>query len=218
MSIVSTSPACALPGAIHKPGLPAWKVTVAAARTAAPDATPVEASTPLGTSTLTTGRPRRVHGLDRLAHRATGLTLKARAEQRVHDHRRLRERPLGSLAILGQLQRRLAGQSLQVHARVAGEVAGRRRAHHGHAPGRLAQQARDHQPVSAVVALPAHHRHRPIRGQSLHHPRHPRPGALHQVERGHPAHLDRPAVDRAHRLGVEQRGQPVGESVHDQRC
>ncbi len=55
MSSVCTSPACALPGRIHNPGLAAWKVTVTDARTAAPRTTPVEASTPLGTSTLTTG-------------------------------------------------------------------------------------------------------------------------------------------------------------------
>src|SRR5436190_6792618 len=55
MSATCTSPACCLPGAIHRPGLAAWKVTVAAARTAAPATTPVEACTPLGTSTLMTG-------------------------------------------------------------------------------------------------------------------------------------------------------------------
>src|SRR5436190_5701904 len=55
MSATCTSPACCLPGAIQRPGLAAWKVTVAAARTAAPATTPVEACTPLGTSTLMTG-------------------------------------------------------------------------------------------------------------------------------------------------------------------
>jgi len=33
MSTVLTSPAWSLPGAIHRPGLPAWKVAVAVART-----------------------------------------------------------------------------------------------------------------------------------------------------------------------------------------
>ena len=42
------------PGAIHSPGLAAWKVTVASARTATPWTSPVEASTPLGTSHATT--------------------------------------------------------------------------------------------------------------------------------------------------------------------
>src|SRR5204863_3149689 len=48
MSATCTSPACCLPGTIQRPGLAAWKVTVAAARTAAPATTPVEACTPLG--------------------------------------------------------------------------------------------------------------------------------------------------------------------------
>ena len=57
MSMLCTVPACALPGRIQRPGLDAWKVTVTVARTAAPATTPPEASTPLGTSTLTTGAP-----------------------------------------------------------------------------------------------------------------------------------------------------------------
>ena len=57
MSLTTTSPACALPGRIHRPGLAAWNVTVTAAYTASPDTAPVDASTPLGTSTLTTGAP-----------------------------------------------------------------------------------------------------------------------------------------------------------------
>ena len=57
MSTVSISPAWLLPGLIHSPGLGAWKVTVAVARTAEPETVPAEASTPLGTSTLTTGAP-----------------------------------------------------------------------------------------------------------------------------------------------------------------
>jgi hypothetical protein len=55
MSITWTSPACALPGWIHRPGLAAWNVAVATARTAGPATSPVEASTPLGTSAATTG-------------------------------------------------------------------------------------------------------------------------------------------------------------------
>ena len=57
MSITVTSPECALPGEIHSPGLAAWKVTVASARTAAPAISPVEASTPLGTSQAHTKAP-----------------------------------------------------------------------------------------------------------------------------------------------------------------
>ncbi len=57
MSATSTVPEWALPGLIHSPGLAAWKVTVTWAWTAAPATSPVEASTPLGTSTLSTAAP-----------------------------------------------------------------------------------------------------------------------------------------------------------------
>jgi hypothetical protein len=55
ISITSTSPACALPGRIHSPGLARWNVAVATARTAAPATSPVDASTPDGMSAATTG-------------------------------------------------------------------------------------------------------------------------------------------------------------------
>ncbi len=58
MSTTRTSPAWALPGAIHRPGLAAWNVPVARARAAPPATSPVDASTPLGTSQATTTAPR----------------------------------------------------------------------------------------------------------------------------------------------------------------
>ena len=54
MSATSTSPACARPGLTWSPTFGPCIVTVAAARTAAPRTSPVEASTPDGTSTATT--------------------------------------------------------------------------------------------------------------------------------------------------------------------
>ena len=59
MSTTSTTPAQALPGWIHSPGLAAANVTVARATTTSSGSAtaPVEASTPLGTSQATTGRP-----------------------------------------------------------------------------------------------------------------------------------------------------------------
>ena len=54
MSITVTAPACALPGAIQRPGFARWKVAVAAARTATPGTSPVLASTPLGMSAAIT--------------------------------------------------------------------------------------------------------------------------------------------------------------------
>jgi hypothetical protein len=55
MSITSTVPAWVLPGLIHSPGLARWNVAVRTAWTAGPATSPVEASTPLGTSAATTG-------------------------------------------------------------------------------------------------------------------------------------------------------------------
>jgi hypothetical protein len=57
MSTTRTVPLCDLPGLIHSPGLAAAKVAVARARIAAPSTTPLAASTPLGTSAATIGRP-----------------------------------------------------------------------------------------------------------------------------------------------------------------
>ncbi len=88
MSIARTSPAWRLPGMIHSPGLLAWKVTVTSACTASPETTPVDASTPLGTSTATTAPFVALTSADRLAHRAMWLAGEARAEQRIDDHAR----------------------------------------------------------------------------------------------------------------------------------
>ena len=57
MSATTTSPAWKRPGAIASPSLRPWNVTVSVARTAAPPTSPVDASTPDGTSTETTGAP-----------------------------------------------------------------------------------------------------------------------------------------------------------------
>src|SRR5262245_9115954 len=57
ISITSTAPACALPGWIHRPGLARWNVAVATARTAGPATSPVDASTPDGTSAAITAAP-----------------------------------------------------------------------------------------------------------------------------------------------------------------
>ncbi len=57
MSETTTSPAWKSPGAAARPTLRPWNVTVSDARTASPATSPVEASTPEGTSTDTTGAP-----------------------------------------------------------------------------------------------------------------------------------------------------------------
>ena len=63
----ATVPAWNRPGATCSPTFGPWKVTVAPASTAAPAISPVEASTPDGTSTATTGRPSAVDLLDQRA-------------------------------------------------------------------------------------------------------------------------------------------------------
>ena len=57
MSATTTRPAWKRPGATASPTLAPWNVTVTSARTAAPATSPVEASTPEGRSTESTGRP-----------------------------------------------------------------------------------------------------------------------------------------------------------------
>ena len=216
---VSTSPACALPGAIHRPGFPAWKVTVAAARTAAPDATPVEASTPLGTSTLTTGALAAFTASIASANRAAGLTLEAGAQQRVHDHRRPRERLLRSLA-----DPRLAPTAPRLAAAPDSRARPRRSRPAAPctppSPRRPASRSRraDHQPVPAVVSLPADHRHGPIRGHSLDRPRHPAPAR--SIKSSEPTPRSSIAQRSTARIvsASSSGSQPVGKSVHDQRC
>ena len=57
MSATTTCPAWKRPGATTSPSFGPWKVTVRSASTAAPATSPVEASTPEGRSTATTGVP-----------------------------------------------------------------------------------------------------------------------------------------------------------------
>ena len=69
MSATTTSPAWKRPGATAWPTLGAWKVTVSGASTAAPATLPVDASTPDGRSTATTGTLAGVQLDDRRAPR-----------------------------------------------------------------------------------------------------------------------------------------------------
>src|SRR6185312_118893 len=73
------------------------------------------------------------------------------------------------------------------------------------------QQPGGHEPVAAVVALAADDRDRPRRRDLPHESGEAFPGALHELQRRDALLLDRPAVGRAHRVGVEQRIGPVGK-------
>ncbi len=150
-----------------------------------------------------------VCGVDRLGDRAVGLAGEAGAEQRVDDCDAIAHRPESHGWLAGQAQQVLPRVSLQLLRGPGGE-------HIDFAAG-IAQQARRHETVAAVVALAAQHHHGAVGRELLDCAGHADPGALHQLERGHPLLVDRPAVDRPHRLGVGQRQAPLGESSHELR-
>ena len=77
-----------------------------------------------------------------------------------------------------------------------------------------AQQAGRNQAVSPVVSLAADNGDRPVRGQPLDPAGYAGSRPLHEIEPRHAALLDRPAIDRAHLLGVRERCEPVGECCH----
>ena len=86
MSATTTSPAWKRPGATWSPTLLAWNVTVSDALTAAPTTSPVDASTPEGRSTETTGRPQALIRSIIAAASGARSTVEAGAEERVDHH------------------------------------------------------------------------------------------------------------------------------------
>ena len=163
------------------------------------------------------GRAAGVRGVDRLGDRSAGLAGEAGAEQRVDD----RSAPAPAIAPATPARkpctRRSAGQAQEVLARVSLQLLRGPGGEDIDLAAGVAQQARGHQPVAAVVALAAEHRHGAVGRELLDGAGHADPGALHQVQRGHPLLVDRPAVDRPHRLGVGQRQAPLGEGSHELR-
>ena len=164
MSITRTSPAWALPGAIHSPGLAAWKVAVASARTAVPATSPVEASTPLGTSQATTdGRARRPRLIASIAPAAGSRGSPAKPVPRIastiaaapSERRRPEQAPAPDPGRRSKL----------VRASPRSSSAGPRAARDTSRPCSRSS-ARDDEPVAAVVALAAHDDD-PARGRQL---------------------------------------------------
>ena len=86
MSATTTSPAWKRPGATASPSLRPWNVTVTAARTAAVAISPVDASTPDGTSIGDDRSAGGVDPLDRGCRLLARLAVEAGPEQRVDDH------------------------------------------------------------------------------------------------------------------------------------
>ena len=228
MSTTSTSPACALPGLDPQAGLGGVEGD-GDARPARPRpaTTPVEASTPLGTSTLTTGAPAPLDRVDRLGDRAVRLALEAGAEQRVDDRSAgALERPAARRARAARPTDRRRGAAAPRRAGARGSRARRPCSSSGGgdaddvdlAAG-LAQQARDDEPVAAVVALAAHDR-RPARRARAARPRarRPRRRAPSDRARARPARRSpsgrSPRIVSASGSGVE----PARAAHPRQRC
>ncbi len=170
---------------------------------------------------LMTGARARVDRIDRLGDGAARLAREAGAEQRVDDRGAASEHIADAPRALGgaparavQAQRLLAGETLEVDTGVAAVVVGGARADDGDGAPGLAQQARDDEAVATVVALSTDHRDRPVGDGALDGPYDAGARPLHQLKPRDPLLLDRPAIDRAHLLGVGQRDQPVGQRAH----
>ena len=173
------------------------------------------------------GRAGAVDGLDRLGDRAAGLALEPRSEQGIDQHGRTPRDPCR--APLRPLPRPRSHPPSPIRsAAPADRPAGGRDwcAHRPSAPAAVLRTPplRAGRPRAAGARRPARRRRccpcrtrpprvRPARA-ARRSPRDARAGALHQIEPVDPLLLDRPAVDRAHRVGVEQRHEPVGKGLH----
>ena len=194
MSITSTAPAWALPGWIHRPGFARWNVAVATARTAGPATAPVDASTPDGTSAAITGAPAALIASMTPAAGSRGAPVVPVPS----SASTIACAPSSRLGL--ERLRRLAGEPVEHLGGVALERLHPPDGQDVDLATGLAEHASGHQAVPAVVPLAADDRD-PARGRPAgDHMGKPLPRALHQVERGHLALLDRPAVGRAHLL------------------
>jgi hypothetical protein len=173
MSTTVTSPAWPLPGWIHSPGL--------------------DAAGHVGGDH---GRVRGVDGRDGGGHVLARGAAEAGAEHRVdHDAGALQHRGIERPGLL-------AGEPLEVRARVALQLLRVGGGQHAHDAPQAPQQARGDVAVAAVVAAAADDDDRPVGGHLGGQLRETAAGALHQLDARHAAVLDRPAVGLAHLLRV----------------
>ena len=181
---------------------PAWKLTVIAASTAGPSTSPLEASTPEAMSQATTGAPQRP-----IASIAAAAGSRAAPEKPVPKIASTTAPDSASRAA-GSPSRGSAGKrSRLAAASPLSSAAGPEQQRLDLVPG-LGQIARRDQPVAGVVALAAHDPDRALGRELADRRRDLASGGLHQLERGHPALLDRPGVDRAHPARVVEGIQP----------
>ena len=147
MSATTTSPARKRPGAISVPTFGPCIVTVTVACTQAPAISPVEAFTPEGRSTATTGLPVALIASIVRAASSRGSPVEAGAEERVDDHVGLDDRRV--LGRARDLRRRL--EHLERDPAVA---AVRAAAADGHEPNRVREAAHrllgDRPPARAI--------------------------------------------------------------------
>ena len=197
MSTSSTTPACSAPGSTSSPGLSVPKVTVTSARTATPSTSPVDASTPLGTSTATTQR------LGQVARRRSPLP---RAVRRCP--------PMPRIPSMTRSARRGTASTTRDHrcgaaSRVRPRAPGRRAARAStRAPRAASQRSGDERVAAVVAAADEQHDARAVdpRQQVGAHRREAGGGALHQgaVRQGVEQHL----LGGAHRRPRRGRSAP----------
>ena len=162
MSITSTSPAYSLPGPDPQPELGAVERRRGDARgPPAPATSPVDASTPDGTSAATTGASAASISSITLPPGSRGAPVRAGAEQRVDDHVRLVEPP----GLERDRRRRRAAASAAPAASPCRHSGGHTASTSTSRPA-AAQQPRGDEPVAAVVALAADDRD-PAGGRAL---------------------------------------------------
>ncbi len=191
---------------------PAWNVAVARAATATPATSPVDASTPLGTSQATTTAPSEpacVDRGDRRRRRLARLPREPGAQDRVDDRRGPRQ----PAAVEQDRRRTATGADKFVAASPRSSSPAPSSSTSTDTPP-LPQHPRGDQPVPAVVALAAHDRDPPGRGQLGDKVGQPRSGPLHQLDPRDPALADRPLVERTLLARVGEWVKPVGKLRH----
>ena len=173
-----------------------------AASTAGPATSPLEASTPEAMSQATTGAPQRL--IASIAAAAGSRGAPANPVPKIAST----TAPDPASRAARVVPQRLRPEPLQVGRRVAAQLLRRPDQQRLDLMARLGEVARGDEPVAGVVALSAEDPDRALGREVGDRGRHLAPGRLHQLERGHPLLLDRPAVDRAHAVGVVEGVQP----------
>ena len=98
---------------------------------------------------------------------------------------------------------KLPAKPLEIHRRIPPQLLPRPQQQRLDLEPHLPQQPRRHEPVAAVVALPADNPHRPLGRKPSHGLSDGPASSLHQLQRGDALFLDSPPINRADAFGVE---------------